>query len=75
MEIKDSTLLFAAEPFVTTKTVDTGMGLTMVKMIIKDHGGTLKIQQRISGGNRSLSENRNFFSGQGIFKKIAQPYK
>ena len=24
---------------------------------------------------RSLSENRHFFSGQGIFKKIAQPYK
>lgn len=52
--IKDSTLLFATDPFVTTKTAGTGMGLTMVKRIIKDHGGTLQIQQRISGGTRVI---------------------
>ncbi len=52
--IKDSTLFFATDPFVTTKISGTGMGLTMVKRIIKDHGGTLQIQQRISGGTRII---------------------
>jgi signal transduction histidine kinase len=52
--IKDSTLLFATDPFVTTKISGVGMGLTIVKRIIKDHGGELQIQQRISGGTRVI---------------------
>lgn len=52
--IKDSTLSFATDPFVTTKISGTGMGLTMVKRIIEDHGGYLHIQQRISGGTRVI---------------------
>lgn len=38
----------ATEPFFTTKIFGTGMGLTLVKRIIKDHGGDLFIQRRDS---------------------------
>ncbi len=54
MGIKDNTLLFATDPFVTTKISGTGMGLAMVKRIIRNHGGDLQIQQRISGGTRII---------------------
>ncbi len=48
--IADFNLERAADPFFTTKTFGTGMGLTMVKRIIKDHGGSMEIGNRKGGG-------------------------
>ncbi|NOQ45744.1 MAG: GAF domain-containing protein, partial [Desulfobulbaceae bacterium] len=50
--IADPNLERATEPFYTTKTFGTGMGLTLVKRIVSDHGGLLKIQRRKQGGTR-----------------------
>ena len=44
----------ATDPFFTTKTFGTGMGLTLVKRIAKDHGGTLKLRNREQGGTEAL---------------------
>ncbi len=38
------------DPFFTTKTFGTGMGLALVKRIVKDHGGSLDIRNREQGG-------------------------
>jgi len=54
--IADSNLDIATDPFFTTKTFGTGMGLTLVKRIIKDHDGSLSIQRRNSGGTRVIVE-------------------
>ncbi len=43
----------ATDPFYTTKMVGTGMGLTLVKRIIEDHGGTLRVDNRSVGGVRA----------------------
>ncbi len=48
--IADFNLERASDPFFTTKTFGTGMGLTMVKRIISDHGGSMEIRNRESGG-------------------------
>lgn len=50
--IADANLDRATDPFFTTKTFGTGMGLTLVKRILKDHAGSLYIQRRESGGTR-----------------------
>jgi len=42
-----------ANPFFTTKMVGTGMGLTLVKRIIDDHGGMLSLENREAGGTRA----------------------
>ena len=52
--IADAHLALATDPFFTTKTFGTGMGLTLVKRIIKDHQGSLLIERRTSGGTRSI---------------------
>jgi signal transduction histidine kinase len=40
----------AAEPFYTTKMIGTGMGLTLVKRIVEDHGGSLILESGNDGG-------------------------
>jgi signal transduction histidine kinase/DNA-binding response OmpR family regulator len=52
--IADANITLATDPFFTTKTFGTGMGLTLVKRIIKDHGGSLSIQRRESGGTKVI---------------------
>ncbi|MFO7605763.1 MAG: response regulator [Desulfurivibrionaceae bacterium] len=38
------------DPFFTTKTYGTGMGLTMVENVLKMHGGNFELNRRESGG-------------------------
>jgi len=52
--IADANLTLATDPFFTTKTFGTGLGLTLVKRIIKDHQGSLLIERRESGGTRFI---------------------
>lgn len=52
--IADANLELAADPFFTTKTFGTGMGLTLVKRILKDHDSTMVIQRRDTGGTRVI---------------------
>ena len=40
------------DPYVTTKRDGTGLGLTIVKKIIVDHGGTIDVQDAPAGGAR-----------------------
>jgi signal transduction histidine kinase len=48
--IAEADIRRAVDPFYTTKTVGTGIGLALVERIIKDHNGTLSIRRRESGG-------------------------
>lgn len=40
------------EPYVTTKATGTGLGLAIVKKIIEEHGGTIDVSNRQTGGAR-----------------------
>ncbi|MBC7861064.1 MAG: PAS domain-containing sensor histidine kinase, partial [Burkholderiaceae bacterium] len=44
----------AFEPYVTSKTRGTGLGLAMVKKIIDEHGGRIDIENRVDGGGASV---------------------
>lgn len=48
--ISDNNLARVADPFFTTKTYGTGMGLTLVEQIIKLHGATFSLQHNDDGG-------------------------
>jgi nitrogen fixation/metabolism regulation signal transduction histidine kinase len=39
----------AFEPYVTTKTKGTGLGLAVVKKIVDDHGAKIEIRNRMQG--------------------------
>jgi len=39
----------AFEPYVTTKSKGTGLGLAVVKKIMDDHGAKIEIQNRLQG--------------------------
>ncbi|MCL7487818.1 MAG: response regulator [Desulfobulbaceae bacterium] len=52
--ISDVLLDRASEPFFTTKIFGTGMGLTLVKRIANDHGGTLRLANRPEGGTDAI---------------------
>jgi len=40
------------DPYVTTKRDGTGLGLTIVKKIVVDHGGSIEVQDAPDGGAR-----------------------
>jgi nitrogen fixation/metabolism regulation signal transduction histidine kinase len=44
-------LVRAFEPYVTTKSKGTGLGLAVVKKIIDDHGAKIEIRNRMQGEN------------------------
>lgn len=50
--IADFSFDHATDPFFTTKTFGTGMGLTLVKRIVEDHRGSLSIAPREGQGTR-----------------------
>ena len=43
-------VLRAFEPYMTTKEKGTGLGLPIVKKIVEEHGGSITIEQRTTGG-------------------------
>ena len=48
----ESVLTRAFEPYMTTKTKGTGLGLAIVKKIVEEHGGSIAIENNMSGGAR-----------------------
>ncbi len=48
--IADSNLERAADPFYTTKTYGTGMGLTLVEKIVAEHDGRFSLERGEDGG-------------------------
>lgn len=54
--LSDLVLNKATEPFFTTKTFGTGMGLTLVRRIASDHNGSLKLTNRPKGGTEAILE-------------------
>ncbi|MDG4475755.1 response regulator [Thiovibrio frasassiensis] len=48
--IPESYLDKAKDPFFTTKTYGTGMGLTLVERIVRAHGGSFSLKPHLGGG-------------------------
>ena len=51
---EEETLSKVFEPYVTTKTKGTGLGLAVVKKIIEEHGGMIAASNRVEGGAHLL---------------------
>ncbi|MEN8189367.1 MAG: response regulator [Thermodesulfobacteriota bacterium] len=52
--IADSNLARVKDPFFTTKTYGTGMGLTLVEKIVSEHDGLFKLQRDENGGMKAI---------------------
>ena len=50
--IQDQVLARIFEPYMTTKTKGTGLGLPIVKKIVEEHGGRITIENQSSGGTQ-----------------------
>ncbi|WP_160723883.1 ATP-binding protein [Bacillus sp. USDA818B3_A] len=50
--IADSNILNIGEPFFTTKSDGTGLGLMVTSQIIKDHNGEIKIESELGKGTK-----------------------
>jgi PAS domain S-box-containing protein len=50
--IQEQVLARVFEPYMTTKTKGTGLGLPIVKKIVEEHGGKISISNRPSGGTQ-----------------------
>ena len=44
----------AVDPFFTTKTYGTGLGLTLVEKIVATHGGNFSLTQKTDGGMEAI---------------------
>jgi signal transduction histidine kinase len=50
----EETVRRAFEPLFTTKARGTGLGLAIVKKIVKEHGGTMKLESQLHGGTKAI---------------------
>ena len=50
--IQEQVLARVFEPYMTTKTKGTGLGLPIVKKIVEEHGGKITIENKLSGGTQ-----------------------
>jgi two-component system nitrogen regulation sensor histidine kinase NtrY len=55
------------EPYVTTRSEGTGLGLPIVKKIIEEHGGTLQLQ------NAPVFDGQNHFGAMAVIKILLAP--
>jgi signal transduction histidine kinase len=51
-EISAADLARIFEPFVTSKSLGTGLGLPMVKRVVEEHGGTIRVSSDREAGTR-----------------------
>ncbi len=52
--IQEHILARIFEPYMTTKTKGTGLGLPIVKKIVEEHGGRIAIENKSSGGTQVI---------------------
>jgi nitrogen fixation/metabolism regulation signal transduction histidine kinase len=52
--IQENVLARIFEPYMTTKTKGTGLGLPIVKKIVEEHGGRISIENKSSGGTQVI---------------------